>query len=151
MNGVMTRERSPRQGKKNSGKKQKTFLSFRQHPVKIIKYTTKYLWLLLFSLGKYLIAVEFDIARWLHANWFDIMIVVVIFIFAFVRWVTVYFELAQDRIIGHTGFLGMARTVVYFDEIASFSVCQGPWRMCFTPARCTSTPTQSAFRAPIYA
>jgi putative membrane protein len=43
-----------------------------------------------------------------------------------VRWVTVYFELAQDRIIGHTGFLGMARTVVYFDEIASFSVCQGP-------------------------
>ena len=107
-------------------KKAKTFLSFRQHPVKIIKYTTKYLWLLLFSLGKYLIAMEFDIAGWLHANWFDIMIVVVIFIFAFVRWVTVYFELAQDRIIGHTGFLGMARTVVYFEEIASFSVCQGP-------------------------
>lgn len=104
----------------------KTFLSFRQHPVKIIKYTTKYLWLLLLSLGKYLIAAEFDIKSWLDANWFDLLVVGAIFLFAFVRWITVYFELADDRIIAHTGFLGMARTVVYFEDISSVSLCQGP-------------------------
>lgn len=107
--------------------KAKEFLSFRQHPIKIIKYTTRYLWLLLLSLAKYLIASSFDIAAWLDTNWFDLVIIVAIFAFAFVRWATIYFELGNDRIIAHTGFLGMTRTVVFFEHIASLSLCQGPF------------------------
>lgn len=102
------------------------FLSFRQHPIKIIKYTAKYLWLLLLSLGKYLIATHFDIKSWVEANLFDLVILLAIFGFAFIRWITVYYELGKDRIITHTGFLGMTETIVYFEEIASVSLCQGP-------------------------
>ena len=60
----------------------KEFLSFRQHPVKIIKYMARYLWLLLLSLAKYLIATQFDIKSWLEANWFDLVILLVILLFA---------------------------------------------------------------------
>ena len=102
------------------------FLSFRQHPVKIIKYMARYLWLLLLSLAKYLIASHFDIKSWLEANWFDLVILLVIFGFALIRWITVYFELGEDSIITHTGFLGMTKTVVYFEDITSVSLCQGP-------------------------
>ena len=113
----------------------KEFLSFRQHPIKIIKYTTRYLWLLLLSLAKYLIASHFDIKGWIEANWFDLVILSAIFGFAFIRWITVYFELGSDRIITHTGFLGMTRTVVFFEEIASVSLCQGP--VSFMLRNCT--------------
>lgn len=102
------------------------FLSFRQHPIKIVKYMAKYLWLLLFSLAKYLIASHFDIKSWLEANWFDLIILMVIFGFAFIRWAMVYFELGKDRIITHTGFMGMTKTVVFFEDISSVSLCQGP-------------------------
>lgn len=107
-------------------KRARDFLSFRQHPIKIVKYMAKYLWLLLFSLAKYLIASQFDIKSWLEANWFDLIILFVIFGFAFIRWALVYFELGQDRIITHTGFMGMTTTVVFFEDISSVSLCQGP-------------------------
>ena len=111
------------------------FLSFRQHPVKIIKYMARYLWLLLLSLAKYLIASHFDIKSWLEANWFDLVILLVIFGFALIRWITVYFELGEDRIITHTGFMGMTRTIVYFEDITSLSLCQGP--VSFLIRNCT--------------
>ncbi len=104
----------------------KEFLSFRQHPIKIVKYMARYLWLLLLSLAKYLIASHFDIKSWIEANWFDLVILLVIFGFAFIRWILVYFELGEDRIVTHTGFMGMTRTVVYFEDISSMSLCQGP-------------------------
>ena len=104
----------------------KEFLSFRQHPVKIIKYMARYLWLLLLSLAKYLIATQFDIKSWLEANWFDLVILLVILLFALTRWILVYFELGEDCIIAHTGFMGMTRTIVYFEDISSMSVCQNP-------------------------
>lgn len=111
---------------KKLSQRAKEFLSFRQHPIKIIKYMAKYLWLLLLSLAKYLIASHFDVKSWIEANWFDLVILMVIFGFAFIRWITVYFELGKDRIITHTGFLGMTKTVVFFDDISSVSLCQGP-------------------------
>ena len=101
------------------------FLSFRQHPIKIVRYMAKYLWLLLLSLAKYLIASHFDIKSWIEANWFDLVILLVILGFAFIRWIMVYFELGKDRIITHTGFLGMTKTVVYFDDITTLSLSQG--------------------------
>ena len=111
---------------KKLSQRAKDFLSFRQHPIKIIRYMARYLWLLLLSLAKYLIASHFDIKSWIEANWFDLVILLVIFGFAVVRWVTVYFELGEDRIITHTGFFGMTKTIVYFDDITSVSLCQGP-------------------------
>ena len=120
---------------KKLSRRAREFLSFRQHPIKIVKYMARYLWLLLLSLAKYLIASHFDIKSWLEANWFDLVILLVILGFALIRWITVYFELGDDRIITHTGFLGMTKTVVYFEDITSVSLCQGP--ISFLIRNCT--------------
>ena len=103
----------------------KNFFTHRQHPIRIISYTTKYMWLLVIPLAKYLIATKFNFQDWVKANWVDILTISVIFGYAILRWVFVYFELEDDCIIAHTGYFGIAKTRVYFSEMSSMSLCQG--------------------------
>ena len=49
------------------------FFRHRQHPVKMLDYTSKNLWLLLIPLTKYLIASRFDFQSWIRTNWVDIL------------------------------------------------------------------------------
>jgi putative membrane protein len=90
------------------------FFRRRQHPVKIIMYIAKYLWLLLIPLAKYLIATQFDFESWVKTNWVDILTLSVIFGYGILRWVFIYFEIEEDSIIAHTGYFGIERTQVYF-------------------------------------
>lgn len=103
----------------------KRFFAHRQHPVIIISYIAKYLWLLLIPLGKYLIATKFDFQNWIKANWVDILTLSVIFGYAILRWIFVYFEIEEDCIVAHTGYFGVSETRVYFSEMSSLSLCQG--------------------------
>ena len=103
----------------------KEFFSRRQHPVIILKYAAKYLWLLVIPLAKYLIATKFNLQAWIRANWIDILTVSVIIGYAFLRWVFVYFKIEENAIIARTGYFGITRTVVYFNEISSASFSQG--------------------------
>lgn len=101
------------------------FFRRRQHPVKIIMYIAKYLWLLLIPLAKYLIATRFDFQNWVKTNWVDILILSIIVGYGFLRWVFIYFEIEEDSIVAHTGYFGIEKTRVYFSEMASMSLCQG--------------------------
>ncbi|MCD7740746.1 MAG: PH domain-containing protein [Ruminococcus sp.] len=100
------------------------FFRHRQHPIKLISYTSRNLWLLLIPLSRYLIASRFDFQAWFMANWIDILAISFIFAFAIVRWVTIRFDIEPDGIVAHTGFLGMVRTKVFFSQITSVSFCQ---------------------------
>ena len=101
------------------------FFRRRQHPVKIIMYIAKYLWLLLIPLGKYLIATKFDFESWIRTNWVDILTLSVIIGYGILRWVFIYFEIEDDSIIAHSGYFGIEKTHVYFSEMSSMSLCQG--------------------------
>ena len=101
------------------------FFRRRQHPVKIIMYIAKYLWLLLIPLAKYLIATQFDFESWVKTNWVDILPLSVRFGYGILRWVFIYFEIEEDSIIAHTGYFGIEKTQVYFSEMSSMSLCQG--------------------------
>lgn len=102
----------------------KNFFRHRQHPIKIITYTSKNLWLLLIPLTKYLIATKFDFESWIRTNWLDILAIIGIFALALLRWVFVYYETEEDGIIAHSGLFGMFTTKVYYNEITTFSCCQ---------------------------
>ncbi|MGN0594932.1 MAG: PH domain-containing protein [Hominimerdicola sp.] len=106
-------------------KRIKRFFQRRQHPVIMITYIAKYLWLLVIPLTKYLIAVRFDLKSWIETNWVDILTVSVIVAYAFVRWICVYFEMEDDAVVAHTGFFGITQTKVYFSEISSVTFSQG--------------------------
>ena len=102
------------------------FFTRRQHPVKIIMYIAKYLWLLLIPLAKYLIATRFaNLQSWVRANWVDILTLSVMIGYGILRWVFVYYEIEDDSIIAHTGYFGIEKTQVYFSEMSSMSLCQG--------------------------
>lgn len=103
----------------------KSFLRRRQHPIKIINYTSKNIWLLLIPVTKYLVAAKFDFQSWIRTNWLDILTITAIFAFAVLRWVFIYYEIEEDGIIAHTGLFGMLTTKVYFSEITTFSCMQG--------------------------
>lgn len=103
----------------------KRFFLRRQHPIKILSYIAKYLWLLVIPLGKYLIATKFDFQDWVKANWVDILTLSVIIGYGFLRWVFICFEIEDDCIVAHTGYFGINKTRVYFSEMSSMSLCQG--------------------------
>lgn len=109
----------------------KEFFRHRQHPIKIINYTSKNLWLLLIPLTKYLIATRFDFQDWIKTNWLDILTIIGIFALAIFRWAFVYFELESDGITAHSGLFGMFNTKVYYSEITTFSCCQNYFQRPF--------------------
>ncbi|MDO4945742.1 MAG: PH domain-containing protein [Ruminococcus sp.] len=110
---------------KAKGSRLKRFFSRRQHPIMILSYIAKYLWLLLIPLGKYLIATKFNFQDWIAANWVDILTLSVIIGYGFLRWVFIFFEIEEDCIVAHTGYFGVQKTRVYFSEMSSMSLCQG--------------------------
>lgn len=103
----------------------KSFFKHRQHPIKIINYTSKNLWLMIIPITKYLIATSFDFESWIRTNWLDILTIIGIFSIAVLRWVFIYYEIEEDGIIAHGGLFGMFTTKVYFNEITTFSCTQG--------------------------
>lgn len=103
----------------------KRFFSHRQHPIMILSYIAKYLWLLLIPLGKRFIATKYNFQDWIAANWVDILTLSVIFGYGFLRWVFIYFEIEEDCIVAHTGYFGVQKTRVFFSEMSSMSLCQG--------------------------
>lgn len=100
------------------------FFAHRQHPVKILDYTSKNLWLLLIPLTKHLIASHFNLVEWVRINWVDILSITGIFALAAVRWVFVSFNIESDGIVANTGFLGMVRTKVYYSQLTTVTFCQ---------------------------
>ena len=101
------------------------FFRRRQHPVKILTYIAKYLWLLFIPLAKYLIAAQFDLKSWFSSHWVEIVTLSFILGYGFLRWVFVFFDIEEDYIVAHTGYFGIAETRVYFSEISSLSLCTG--------------------------
>lgn len=103
----------------------KGFFGRRQHPVKILSYIAKYLWLLLIPLAKYLIAERFDLKSWFRSNWVEIITLSFILGYGFLRWLFVFFDIEEDCIVAHTGYFGIEETRVYFSEMSTLSLCSG--------------------------
>ena len=106
------------------GRRVKSFLSRRQHPVKLISYTSKNLWLLLIPVTRHLFASHFDLKEWLLLNWVDILAISGIFAIAVLRWIFVSFRIESDGLVANTGLFGMVRTKVYYSQITTVSFCQ---------------------------
>ena len=102
----------------------KRFFSRRQHPVKMISYTSKNLWLLIIPLTRRLIDSKFNFKAWILINWIDILAISVIFAIAVLRWIFVSFRIESDGIVANTGLFGMVRTKVYYSQITTVSFCQ---------------------------
>lgn len=94
----------------------------RQHPVRIIAYTTKYFWLLSIPLIRGLISLQFDFRTWLEGAWLDISVVALILIFAFFRWYGIVFEFGQGSLFIRKGIFYKQAFELKYANISCVSV-----------------------------
>ena len=113
----------------------KAFFQRRQHPIKILSYTTRSFWLLLIPLTRSLVAMRYDIAQWLKGSWLEILIIIVIFSYAFLRWISLSYRIEKDCIVARKGYFGLMESKIYYSQVSSFSVCQGPLYRAFRASK----------------
>ena len=89
----------------------------RQHPIKIFTYTTSGFWLLLIPLARKLYRLSFDVAEWFRGDWLDIIIISLIFGFAFLRWFFITFSIDNDCIRTGTGYFGLLKSKFNYNSM----------------------------------
>lgn len=97
----------------------------RQHPIKILSYTTRSFWLILIPLARDLFASRYSLAQWLYGSWLSIVTIFAIFGWAFARWLTVTFRIEEDCIVAKSGYFGIFESKLYYSRLACVSSRQG--------------------------
>ena len=100
----------------------------RQHPVRLLSYTTRYFWLLLIPLARslYSLSFQFDALRvWLRGAWLDLMVLLAIICFAWLRWLCVWFSFDSEKIVLRRGLYVSVEDTVFYSLITTLSIKQG--------------------------
>ena len=95
---------------------------YREHPLKILKYSAKNIWLLIFPLIRGLWAMKFDISQvylWLRGAWFDIVVVILIILFGFAKWWFSKIRFTESAIIHKSGIFIRTKKVIPYENLAS--------------------------------
>jgi len=96
--------------------------SHRQHPIKILSYTTKYFWLLSIPLVRGLILLKFNLQVWLEGAWVDIFVLFLILLFAIIRWLCITFDYDSFSITIKKGIFFRQKFNVLYADISSICV-----------------------------
>ncbi len=100
----------------------------RQHFVRLFSYTTRYFWLLLIPLARSLYSMSFDVDAfrvWIRGAWLDLLVLLVIICFAWIRWMSVRFAFDSEKIILRRGIYVNSEDTVYYSQITTLSIKQG--------------------------
>lgn len=85
----------------------------REHPLRIVRYSIKNIWLLIFPLLRNLMSLRTtpeEVFRWIRGSWFDLLILLLILGFGWIRWYCSGFSLEGGDICVHEGiFLRRSR------------------------------------------
>lgn len=99
-----------------------------QHPIKIISYSSRNLWLLTFPLLRGLLSVRmdvFELYRWLRGAWFDILILAVIIFIGWLRWRFTKIYIGENKFIIKSGIAIKREAELEYTEISCVSFSRG--------------------------
>lgn len=99
----------------------------RQHPVRLLSYTTRYFWLLIIPLVRSLYSLSFEIDAlrvWLRGAWLDLLVLFAIICFAWIRWMSVCFAFDDKKIVLNRGVYLYKEDTVYYSQISTISIKQ---------------------------
>lgn len=98
----------------------------RQHPLAMLQYTYKYLYLLLVPLlrGVWHIQSPERLYHWVRGTWIDILAVLLLLSLPFISWWYNTYSLTEDAFILHRGFLLRRASYVPRHHIITLSVAQ---------------------------
>jgi uncharacterized membrane protein YdbT with pleckstrin-like domain len=97
---------------------------YHEHPLRILRYSAKNIWLLIFPLirGLNVLRINKDVLyEWLRGAWFDILIIGLIVLFGYVRWHYSEIEVSDSSITHREGFIFRVRTTIPYSNISSSS------------------------------
>lgn len=99
----------------------------RQHKIAILKYTTKNFWMLLIPLARGLIAVGFDLYNWVQGAYWDILVILLMFGFALIRWNYVKFDIREKEIFVAQGVIFKNEFSIPYSAVACASAKRSMW------------------------
>lgn len=97
-------------------------MTYHEHPLRILRYSLKNIWLLIFPLLRGVSVLKFNpagIYAWIKGAWMDIAVLGIILIYGYVRW---YFSeiTLTDKTITHTeGFFVRIKRTIPFESVSS--------------------------------
>ena len=91
----------------------------RQHPIAILRYTSKYFWLLLIPLIRGLRFLKYDFYGWISGAYIDIIVLLIIIASAFIRWYNVKYCIIKNGINFSTGVFFKHSSFVSFESIST--------------------------------
>lgn len=98
---------------------------YHEHPLKILKYSVKNIWLLIFPLIRGVYTYHFDknwLYSWVKGAWFDLAVLGAIIIFGFVRWFFSRIDFTQDELVHRDGVFIRVNTYIPFRNVSSVTV-----------------------------
>ena len=99
---------------------------YHEHPLRILKYSAKNIWLLIFPLIRGLMHYPFRVNKdwlyeWLSGAWFDILIIVLIILFGLIRWYSSVISIDPSAITHTDGVILRVRKTIPYSNISSTS------------------------------
>ena len=96
----------------------------REHPLRILRYCTKYLWLLIFPIlrGAYHFATKEDVFAWVRGTWFDLLILFLIAGFGFLMWFFRRFTIENGQIYVQDGVIVTRRRYLPLQNLSAMTI-----------------------------
>ncbi|MDE5583781.1 MAG: PH domain-containing protein [Ruminococcus sp.] len=98
---------------------------YHEHPLRILRYSAKNIWLLVFPLFRGMRVIRLDADRlyqWFRGAWLDIAVIGVIILFGYIRWHFSGIQITDTEIIYREGISAKIRTSVPFENVSSVTV-----------------------------
>lgn len=97
-------------------------MTCREHPLRILRYSMKNIWLLIFPLLRGVSVFHFDPAgmyAWVKGAWMDIAVLGIILVYGYIRWYFSEITVTDEAITHSEGFIVKIRRTIPFEKISS--------------------------------
>lgn len=104
---------------------QRRKMMYHEHPLRILKYSVKYIWLLIFPLLRGIRSFSLDVNAaysWIKGAWFDIMVIGLIIIFGLIRWYCSRITITDGAIIHTDGLFFRVRRTIPYSNLSSVTI-----------------------------
>lgn len=105
-------------------------MTYHEHPARILRYSIKNIWLLVFPLIRGLRAFTFNtdaIYRWIKGAWIDIIVLLVILAFGFIQWYFSRIHIGSNTVVHERGVIVRIRRTIPYSRISSVTYEEALW------------------------
>lgn len=98
---------------------------YHEHPLRILRYSAKNIWLLIFPLLRGINAFTLDVNKfysWVRGAWFDIAVLGAILMFGLIRWYFSRITITDEAIVHVDGVFARIRTTIPYNKLSSVTI-----------------------------